>query len=286
MSRASKLTSMLRLEHKPTNRRCLDLVEYTTVDTPLGGSNSTRLDFCFLYRLPDFANDIGEPLSLRAALDPKILISERDKPTLAEKFSRAVILAKSLLAFHSSNWLHKAMCSSSVLFFKEKNGSRLLYSEPFLSGFEFARPDTARDQTLDAFGGDDFDIFCHPDLVQTIETGNLGNPRYQRQYGIYGLGMMLLEIGCWTPMITYAKKKPKNLSNHEQFIKSCNQSLPPRMGTQYRDVTLRCLQWRPDAEKDEVGGSETDIAREDRQGQVKEFMQNVVNVLEGCHYRI
>ncbi|KAG4435152.1 hypothetical protein IFR05_009352 [Cadophora sp. M221] len=286
MSRASKLASMLSLEQKPSNLRCLDLVGYTTVDTPLRGSDATRLDFCFLYKLPAFANDIDEPLSLRAALDPKVLISERDKPTLAEKFSMAATLAKSLLAFHSSNWLHKAMCSSSVLFFKEKNGSRLLYSEPFLSGFEFARPDTARDQTLDAFGGDDFDIFCHPDLVQTIESGNSGKPRYQRQYDIYGLGMMLLEIGCWTPMITYAKRKPKNLSNHEQFIKSCKQTLPPRMGTQYRDVTLRCLQWRPDAEKDEVGWSETDIAREDRQSQVKEFMQNVVNVLEGCHCRV
>ncbi|KAH7305612.1 hypothetical protein BKA65DRAFT_601940 [Rhexocercosporidium sp. MPI-PUGE-AT-0058] len=286
MSRASKLASMLRLEQKPKNLRCLDLVGYTTVDTPLGSSDTNRQDFCFLYRLPDFANDIDEPLSLRAALDPKVLPSERDKPTLAEKFCIAATLAKSLLAFHSSNWLHKAMCSSSVLFFKEKNGSRLLYSEPFLSGFEFARPDTARDQTLDAFGGDDFDIFCHPDLVQTIESGNTGNPRYQRQYDIYGLGMMLLEIGCWTPMITYARKKPKNLTNHEQFVKSCNQNLPPRMGTQYRDVTLRCLQWRPDAEKDDIGWSETEIAKEDRQRQIKEFMQNVVNVLEGCHCRI
>ncbi|KAL2075126.1 hypothetical protein VTL71DRAFT_68 [Oculimacula yallundae] len=286
MNRASKLASMLHLDCKPENLRCLDLVGYTTVDTPLGRSDSQRIDFCFLYRIPAFADDFAEPLSLREALNTTILKSESDKPTLSEKFSIATALAKSLLAFHSSNWLHKAMCSSSVIFFRGKEGTRLLYSQPYLSGFEFARPDTARDQTLDAFGGDDFDIFCHPDLVQTIASGQSGKPRYQRQYDIYGLGMMLLEIGCWSPMSIYAKNKAKDLTNHEQFLKTAGRSLPPRVGTQYRDVVMRCLQWRPDAEKDPVGWSETDEAREDRQSQVKLFMQSVVNVLEGCHCRI
>jgi len=283
--RAGKLAAMLHLDQKPENLRCLDLVGYTLVDTAIGGSDITRLDFCFLYKIPVFANNITEPMSLRAALDPLILRSERDKPTLAEKFGIALALARSVLAFHSSNWLHKAVCSSNVIFFKDRNSSRLLYTEPFVSGFEFARPDTAKDRTLDTFGGVDFDIFCHPDLVQTIQSGNSGRPRYQRQYDVYGLGVMLLEIGCWAPMTTYLKKKPRDRSNQEQFLKTCNEAIPPRMGSQYRDVVLKCFEWGPDAEKEELGLADTEAGRVERRSQITEFMYSVVNVLEGCHCR-
>jgi hypothetical protein len=283
MGRARDLASMFHLDKKPQNLRCLDLVGYTTVDTAIGSSDVQRLDFCFLYRPPSFANESAEPVTLRSALHP--LIPERDRPTLAERFHMAVTLAQSILEFHSNNWLHKAVCSSNVLFFKDKQGTRLVYSEPFMSGFEFARPDSAKDATLDAFGGADFDVFCHPDLVETIEGANTGKPRYQRQYDIYGLGMTLLEIGCWMTATTYLKKKPAHRSAHDHFLKICNEAVPSRMGTQFRDVIAKCLEWRPDAEKVENSFAGSDQGKSERRGQIEEFMLSVVNVLQACHCR-
>lgn len=286
--RVGKLAATLQLSHKPTNLRCLDLVGYTLVDTVLAGTDSTRLDFCFFYKIPSFASTTLEPLSLRATLDPLIIRKDRDRPTLTEKFGIALALAKSLLAFHSANWLHKAMCSSNVIFFRDKNSNRLLYSEPYVAGFEFSRPDSVRDQTLDAFGGQDFDVFCHPDLVQTIDGGRSGKPRYQRQYDIYGLGIMLLEIGCWRPMVEYVRKlgtgEGKDVKGYA--IKICGETIPSRMGARYRDIVAKCLEWEPDREKvGGVGREETEEGRKERAEQVREFMYDVVNVLEECHCR-
>ncbi|CZR66279.1 uncharacterized protein PAC_16180 [Phialocephala subalpina] len=277
--RAGSLASILNLDKKPENLRCLDLVGWTTVDTQIAQSDTKRLDFCFLYKIPTFANETLEPLSLRAAL---LLENERDLPTLMEKFTIALVVAKSILAFHSNRWLHKAVCSSNVLFFKDKQSGRPVF-EPYMSGFEFARPDTAKDKTLDAFGGTDFDIFSHPDLVQTIYSGNSIKPRYQRQYDIYGLGMTLLEIGCWKPMVKYVKMKPPGRSYHNMFVKVCNEAIPTRMGTLYRDVIMKCFEWKPDAEKVEAGFADTEEGKLERRTQIEDFMYSVVNILEGCH---
>jgi hypothetical protein len=275
MERATSLASMLHLDNKPERLRCLDLVGYATVDTAIGGGDTKRPDFCFLYRPPDFANESAEPITLRAALQ----LPERERPTLAERFNIAVTVAQSILEFHSNNWLHKAVCSSNVLFFKDKRGDRYVFSEPF------ARPDSAKDKTLDAFGGVDFDVFCHPDLVQTIENGNTGKPRYQRQYDIYGLGMTLLEIGCWMPVANYLRKKSPGRSVQDHFVKICNEAVPSRMGTQFRDVIAKCFAWPPDAEKVDTGFAETEDGKTARRGQIEEFMMSVVNVLQGCHCR-
>jgi hypothetical protein len=271
---------MLHPDKKPERLRCLDLVGHATVDTSIGGGDSKRPDFCFLYRPPDFAHQSAEPTTLRAALQ----LRERERPTLAERFNIAVTIAQSILEFHSSNWLHKAVCSSNVLFFKEKRGDRFVFSEPFVSGFEFARPDSAKDKTLDTFGGVDFDVFCHPNLVQTIENGNTGKPRYQRQYDIHGLGMTLLEIGCWMP-VAYLKKKSPGRSMQDLFVTVCNEAVPSRMGTQFRDIIAKCFEWPPDAEKVDAGFAETEDGKTARRGQIEEFMVSVVNVLQGCHCR-
>lgn len=279
MDRASKLASILHLDNKPGKLRCLDLVGYATVDTAIEGSDKKRPDFCFLYQPPPFANESFEPVTLQAAL----ALPEKERPTLAERFKIAVCLAQSILEFHSNNWLHKAVCSSNVIFFKDRLGHRLVYSEPFISGFEFARPDTAKDTTLDTFGGVDFDVFCHPDLVESIASANTGKPRYQRQYDIYGLGITLLELGCWRTALSYLKKKSPGISIRDQLVKASHQGVPQRMGSRFRDVIINCMEWPRDAEKIELHLAETEEGRMQRRDQIEEFMSSIVSVLEACH---
>lgn len=38
-----------------------------------------------------------------------------------------------------------------------------------MAGFEYARPDAARDLSLDAYAAGGSDYYSHPDLVQTLQ---------------------------------------------------------------------------------------------------------------------
>jgi len=81
------------------------------------------------------------------------------------------------------------------------------------------------------------------------------------------------------------KKKPEHRSAHDYFLKICNEAVPSRMGTQFRDVIAKCLEWRPDAEKTEHDFAESERGKRERRGQIEDFMLSVVNVLQACHCR-
>lgn len=187
--RADRLAGMLRLGSKPTKLCCLDLVAYTMTDGPQG-----RLNFGFLYRPPHFADGIVPPLTLHTAL---ATLSERRRPTLAQHFGMAATLTESLLAFHTANWLHTAVCSANMLLFADAHTEAPDFRQPFVAGFELARPDMVCDLTIDgSTGAAWFNVYCHPELVASLTGDIRGRKRYQRRFNIYGLGVVLLEIGC------------------------------------------------------------------------------------------
>ncbi|KAL5608427.1 hypothetical protein FOBRF1_008924 [Fusarium oxysporum] len=279
VSRVDRLASMLCLENKPSRLRCLDLVAYAISD---GGQGEREpLEFCFLYRLPPFANSISEPLTLREAL----MLSEGRRPTLPQRFNMAAMLAESVLEFHVSHWLHKAVCSSNVLFFNNSQTDQPDFSAPFMGGFEFSRPDTMRDLTLDAYRSVGFGVYCHPDLIQVLTgEGTSGRPRYQRQYDIYGLGVVLLEIGCWRPVEPILESRRANgRTSHEELLLVCTTLLPSRMGAKYKDVVYACLTWPSDGEKAGSGMAVSKDACSYRKSQIEVFAYTVTNVLSECH---
>ncbi|KAL6409932.1 putative Ankyrin repeat and kinase domain containing 1 [Ilyonectria robusta] len=279
VSRADRLASMLCLENKPSRLRCLDLVAYAISDG--GEGERTRIEFCFLYRPPPFANSASDPLTLQAAL----MLSERRRPTLPQRFNMATMLAESVLEFHVSQWLHKAVCSSNVLFFSNNQTDQPDFSAPFMAGFEFSRPDTVKDMTLETCSSVDFDVYCHPELIRVLtEEGASGRPRHQRQYDIYGLGVVLLEIGCWLPLKPILEsRKARGRTRHEELLLVCTTLLPSRMGTKYKDAVYACLTWPPDDEKTGSATAVSGDAGSCRRSQIEEFAYTVANVLSECH---
>jgi hypothetical protein len=277
--RVDQLASMLCLKNKPSRLRSLDLVAYAISDG--GEGERKRLDFCFMYRLPPLTSGNSEPVTLQAAL----VRPEGKRPTLPQRFNIAVMLAESVLQFHLGDWLHKAICSSNIIFFTNRQTDQLDFSAPFVAGFEFSRPDTVRDQTLDAFRSLNFDVYCHPDLMQVLTgEGTSGRPRYQRQYDIYGLGVVLLEIGCWmTVESILSKRNASNLTRHERLLQVCTRMLPSRMGSKYKDAVYACLTWSPDSEKTESGSALRHDYIIRRKSQIEEFACKVTNMLSECH---
>lgn len=276
--RADRLASVLWLEHKPPKLRCLDLVGYTMTDGPRG-----RLDFGYFYHPPPFADGTTLPLTLHKCL---ATLPERRRPTLAQRFGMAAALAESMLAFHTANWLHKAVWSPNILFFSDKDTEMLDFRQPFVAGFEFARPDTVRDLTIDpsAGGADGFETYCHPELVMSLTgDGDRGRRRYQRRFDIYGLGVVLLEIGCWMTATTILKaSQGMEGSSHDHLYETAKMSLPSRAGTKYKQAVLACLDWEED-ENEAEDGLGADELRAQRQRQIEKFANTVVAALRDCH---
>ncbi|KAK5048235.1 hypothetical protein LTR84_005905 [Exophiala bonariae] len=287
-TRADRLASMLRIEHKPPKLRCLDLAAYTITDGP-----QNRLDFCFLYHPPPFANGAILPLTLHTALTT---LSERKRPTLAQRFGIAATLAESLLAFHTANWLHKAVCSTNVLFFADAQNELPNFRQPFMAGFEFSRPDTVRDLTLEGpASSSGFDAYCHPELVASLTGNGERRRRYQRRFDIYGLGVVLLEIGCWMTVATILRSRQgMEGTTHDHLLETVKMSLPSRVGSRYKQAVWECLHWEEDESGNEPGSQsgfqhedETEELRAQRQRQretqIEDFANTVVAVLRDCH---
>ncbi|KAG0129714.1 prion-inhibition and propagation-domain-containing protein [Tuber indicum] len=167
------------------------------------------------------------PLSLYELL-------ETSTPSLGERFRLAEYLAKSLLLFHSSGWVHKSIRSSNIVFFHCAVNNVPLYGNPYIVGFDYARPDNPNAQSVERSTGNNTEnaIYRHPDLQRA-------NPRrFTASDDIFGLGLVLLEIGLWKRLRAFGPGQGR------EFLDRCiteTHKLKPKVGIMYANVVKLCL---------------------------------------------
>ncbi|KFZ17361.1 hypothetical protein V501_01763 [Pseudogymnoascus sp. VKM F-4519 (FW-2642)] len=115
------------------------------------------------------------------------------RPSLSDRVSLGAALAETVLQLHTSGWLHKGIRSDNVIFCREKdhNWKADNLCPVYLGGYEYARADNPLDITEAPSSQKETDIYRHPEL-----TGGSHNS-YKKQYDLYALGCVLLEIGLW-----------------------------------------------------------------------------------------
>lgn len=128
-----------------------------------------------------------------------VLGSNSQPPSLGQRFTLALQLARCISNLQLVKWVHKSFRSENVLFFPRKTESELAsrpttldehldFSEPWVLGYEFSRPETYFSQ-----GQSDScpmrDVYRHPD-----RQGRPTQP-FNKLHDIYALGVVLLEIG-------------------------------------------------------------------------------------------
>ncbi|GFF48891.1 protein kinase [Aspergillus lentulus] len=61
-------------------------------------------------------------------------------PLLGDRFRLAYRLANAFSLFHAAGWLDKGMHSDNIMFLHQANGLGVTVSEPFITGFQYSRP--------------------------------------------------------------------------------------------------------------------------------------------------
>lgn len=198
--------------------------------------------FCFGY--PADAADTA-PQSLRELLENQ---RSESRATLSTRFRIAQAIAQSIGAFHSDGWVHKSIRSHAIKFFFTKaSPEKLNLRLPYLTEFEFSRPESGL--TRRAEGDPDLErsVYRHPhrDGPPSID--------FNKAHDIYSLGVVLLEIGMWEDAVSIYRsvlrslekksngRQPTSESVKRAMRAYANLYLPHKMGDAYSQVVDVCL---------------------------------------------
>lgn len=233
--RVEQLAYNFSIKDKPRFLRVLDCIGYVC--------HPEKADRALLYAVPlksPVIGPIAQSVSLYQILSPNPLPGvPTARPSLSERFRLASLLAISFFELQNVSWLHKSFHSDNVLFFATKS-SRVSFAEPYISGFDFSRPDKAGQISLET-DRSPLGLYRHPDLRKARPL-SAEQPCYTRAYDVYSLGMVLFEIGMWRRLDEFLKPKTITPSDFRKRVETYLQrDMALLMGDVYRDVVAKCI---------------------------------------------
>lgn len=119
--------------------------------------------------------------------------------SLAKRLEIARAVAETVLQLHTAGWLHKSLRSESIVFFTDDEASarKAVQTEPFVFGYDYARPDSEDGAVYTQWMGTDLegDLYRHPSAQ--------GHDRetYQKRFDMYALGCILAELVFWQRLV-------------------------------------------------------------------------------------
>ena len=181
--------------------------------------------------------------------------SDNHMPSLENRFRLAFDLATSAFQFRLSGISHGGINSSNVLVMSTKETRPPKHHSPMLlSQLSFSR--NQEDEAHETFSAM---IYRHPQ-EQALQKAELWAS------DTYSLGLVLLEIGLWTPLRRLWKTKYDRETFRSRIRSVYTQKLASRCGTAYMDAVNLCI----DAVERRSENSPIDYA------------SNIVNILSRC----
>ncbi|RMZ69819.1 het-s domain [Pyrenophora seminiperda CCB06] len=167
-------------------------------------------------------------------------------PPLEDRFRLAFTLALTFSKIHGDGFVHQDVNSDNIMLFRKSkrqsaNSRALQYSlrSPVICSFDlFSDFDMEK---VNAFSTPN--IYRHPEdpKVTGIKSQN-----YNANFDLYGLGLVLLEIGLWQPLRDLWKQK-YSLADFKQRIEDVYiRRLASKCGTAYMQVVRDCF-WAADS---------------------------------------
>lgn len=209
---------------------------------------STRADgdkFTLLFRVP---SGFSQLRTLRSRL-----MDQKPTDSLPDRFKLANELARAVSCVHAFGFVHKNIRPETILLLSNDESPS---ESAFLIGFDSFRIATGKTLRIGELAWERC-LYEHPSRLMSAASED-----FIMQHDIYSLGVCLLEIGLWEPLVIYKNKdmalprngaRPQALrasflqhGGHSYFFKDqllalARGELQRRMGTRYSDVVVTCL---------------------------------------------
>jgi hypothetical protein len=220
----------------------------------------------FVYQLPIHAAP-SPPVTLREIVGASYLSDAPNVPPLDHRFDLAHDLSYALYQLHCAGWTHRKLSSYNILYFKDVKSGEINITKPYIGGWQYARPDDCTSDTRFISEGasgrskdkgskkltwhiGDLSMYMHPARLVRFH----GVPLFRKSYDIYSLGIVLMEIAFWEPIVAFADQPGRDeMESFEPFMKILDSYLPKfieateqeigsEMGLRYQKAVLACLQ--------------------------------------------
>ncbi|KAI3582919.1 hypothetical protein IWW34DRAFT_726079 [Fusarium oxysporum f. sp. albedinis] len=254
------LALLLHSEKKPQEFRTLECI--AMVDIPVAEEEDAQYGLVFKLEEGQQVYNLLELLS-REGSAPK---------SLTERLKLAKLLSKTLLFLHLGSWLHKGIRSDNVLFLSSDISSVDL-GAAYIGGFDYSR--LFRETRLTQNVGDNRfqNAYRHPDHQGHPLHENGERPSFSYKADLYSLGVVLVEIGLWSPIIKLLDSR--GCQNEDRNVRQAIFDMIPevrmKMGDAFADAASVCL--RSDFQTGEARQVES----------IQEaFYLSVVRLLERC----
>lgn len=161
-------------------------------------SSKENCRFALAYAIPatigvDFENHHSiEPRTLHSLMASQRLFS------LRHRISIACTLAEAVLQLHTAGWLHKSIRSDNIVFLGTGGGDpeSFLNGKPFLTGYDYARPESETTLTELPDAPLYTDLYRHPQKRGSVATG------YHKRFDLFALGCLLTELALWEHLVS------------------------------------------------------------------------------------
>ncbi|KAK7888448.1 hypothetical protein LTR67_008794 [Exophiala xenobiotica] len=234
-------------------------------------TQSRRILRCLGYRTHpslelvfEWPRECSNPCTLKTLLANDIGRGYGGRRPLQRRYTLAKQLAEAVLSVHTVSRVHKNIRPSTIVLFTQTGSTgESEMSEAFLTDWTMLRKVNAPSMMA---GDDDWqkDIYRHP-RRQGLQPEN----RYNIGHDIYSLGVCLLEVGLWEPLVVQAGDtaipcqkyrdvavakghvQPDQHDNTKALTKPyvlqkilvdlAEAEIPQRMGTTFCNVVVACL---------------------------------------------
>lgn len=159
-------------------------------------------------------------------------------PALEDKFRLAIELTLGYRYLLEQDFPHRNVHSSNVMLFGEDTGhseTRLQIRKPFLCAFDLFSEHNV--ESSPEFLHEN--IYRHPNDPRV--KGPTSAQEYYPEYDLYSLGLVLLEIGLWTPLADMFKEKYSLRDFKTRIEKIWVRRLASKCGTVYMHAVQECL---------------------------------------------
>jgi len=153
--------------------------------------------FGIVYATPPGASETSSPSWEKTSLYD--LFDTVPHVSLGRRIAIAKAIAEAVLQLHTAGWLHKNLRSENIVFFTEKGSpaSKAVVSDPYIFGYDLARPDTQAGAAYTQMA----DIDLARDLYRHPKAQGHDREAYQKRFDMYALGCLLVELIFWKRLV-------------------------------------------------------------------------------------